>query len=158
MEVGLSPRQQIDMYFDLHFAWNCTRHGVEAIAYQKALVHMLKEEMFRKAKAYGPRAYFEIDEITHGKTGKVERVEGILGPLYRSGYITHERRFAEYESQLFDWPNGKKDGPDSVAMAIALLDPYASLAFDSDNPDPHKLEKDQYKPLYEEVGNWRRAP
>jgi hypothetical protein len=146
------------MYFNLHFAWDCKRHGVEAISYQKALVHLLKSEMFRRSKQHGPRAYFEVDEITHGRKNKVERVEGILAPRYSAGYITHQRRFPDYESQLLDWPNGKKDGPDAVAMAVALLDPYAALSFDPENDDEFKLEKDHFKPLDEELGEWRRAP
>lgn len=159
MEVGMKPQDQVDMYFKLHFLYDCTRHGVEAISYQKALVHLLKEEMFRRGKTYGMKSYFEIDEITHGKTGKVERVEGILAPRYSAGYITHQRRFPEYEEQLLDWPNGKKDGPDAVAMAVALLDPFAAYAHEDEIDGSSKLTKDQYKPLREEFGkDWRRAP
>jgi hypothetical protein len=158
LEVGLSPQAQVDLYFKLHFLWDCKRHGVEAISYQKALVHLLKEEMFRRAKQHGPRAYFEVDEITHGKQNKVERVEGILAPRYSAGYVTHQKRFPEYEMQLLDWPNGKKDGPDAVAMAVALLDPYAAYAYDPENEDEDKLAKDQYQPLAIAVGDWRRAP
>lgn len=158
MEVGLSPRQQIDKYFELHFLYECTRHGVEAVAYQKALAHLLREEMFRKAKQFGPKAYFEIDEITHGNTGKIERVEGILSPRYAAGYVTHQRRFPDLEEQLVDWPNAKKDGPDVIAMAVALLDPYAAFAMDGDDDGTDQLAKDHYQPLSVELGNYRRAP
>jgi hypothetical protein len=55
--------------------------------------------------------------------------------------------------QLLDWPNGKKDYPDALAMAISLLDPYAAQA-----ADPEKdLADDDYEPL-DKVLNWRRAP
>lgn len=153
---GAQPREQIDEYFRLHFLWDVTHHGVEAIAYQKALIHLLREEMFRKAKTFGTKAYFEIMPITHGKTGKVPRVEGILSPRYMAGYITHQHRFPDLEQQLIDWPNGKMDFPDALAMAIGLLDPLAGFAFDpgdSDNgEDP--LSRDQFEPLEE----WRYAP
>jgi hypothetical protein len=159
MDRGMTPRSQIDKYFELHFAWDCNKHGIEAIAYQKALIHLMKEEMFRKGKTYGSRAYFEIDEIKHGNTGKIERVEGVLSPRYAAGYITHQRRFPEYEEQLLDWPNGKKDGPDVVAMAITLLDPLAAFAYDAEDEDEDKLAKDQY-PALDRVfeGDWRSAP
>jgi len=159
MERGMTPRKQIDKYFELHFLWDCNKHGIEAIAYQKALIHLMREEMFRMGKTFGSRAYFEIEPIKHGKTGKVERVEGVLSPRYAAGYITHQRRFPEYEEQLLDWPNGKKDGPDVVAMAITLLDPLAAFAFDIEDEDEDKLAKDQYPPLDEVMGGeWRSAP
>jgi len=159
MERGMTPRQQVDKFFELHFCWNCTHHGVESIAYQQALIHLLKEEMFRRGKSMGPRAYFNIEPITHGRTAKIERVEGILSPRYASGYVTHQRRFPEYEEQILDWPNGKKDGPDVVAMAVTLLDPMAAFAFDPDDESENKLEKDQFPPLDEVIGgDWRTAP
>lgn len=133
---GASPRWKIDRYFEMAARWNTNYHGVEANAYQAALVHLLREEMFRK------RRYFEITPITHTMR-KVERVEGILQPRYAGGYVWHLRPFALLESQLEDWPNGKLDGPDVVSMAVGLLDPYAAQASD----DVEGLENDQFEPL-----------
>lgn len=133
-KVGASPREQVDQYFRIHFLLMPQHHGVEAVAYQKSLVHLLREEMFRKGKeqkALGKNpadAYFEITPITHGKTGKTERIEGILQPRYASGYVVHQRVFPDLHTQLLDWPNGKRDHPDAVAMAISLLDGYAAVA------------------------------
>lgn len=159
MERGMTPREMVDKYFELHFKYDCNKHGIESIAFQKALVYLMREEMFRRGKLMGPSSYFEITPVIHGHTSKTERVEGILSPRYASGYITHQRRFPVYEEQLLDWPNGKKDGPDVVSMAVKLLDPYAAFAFDDENEDGDKLAKDQYKPLDEELDfNWRRAP
>lgn len=155
---GMHPREQIDEYFRLHFLWDPTYHGVEAVAFQKALVHLLREEMFRAAKNFGIRAYFEITPITHGKTGKVERVEGMLAPRYRAGYITHQDRFALLESQLIGWPDEKRDMPDVVAQCVSLLDPVAGLVYNPEmteeeialGTDP--LSKDVYEPF-----KWKRA-
>jgi len=147
---GMSPREQIDAYFELHFRFKLTaadKHGVEAIAYQAALCHLLKEEMFRQGKVHGPSAYFEVIPIVHNTDVKKEaRIEGVLQPRYASGYVRHQRHFPELETALLDWPNCKKDFPDAVAMAISLLDdaaPYA--AGDQD------LAADEYEPL----GEWR---
>src|SRR5260370_18839143 len=93
MERGMSPKDKIDKYFELHFAFDCNRHGIETVAYQKALVHLAKEEMFRRGKTMGPAAYFEIEPVTHGNVSKDERIEGILGPRYAAGYITHDHVF-----------------------------------------------------------------
>lgn len=126
-KVGANPREQVDNFFRLHFLHFADLHGVEAVAYQAALIHLLTEEMARKSQVYGNRAYFGVKPITHGQR-KVERIEGILVPRYASGYITHQRRFQELESEALDWPNGKRDHLDALAMAVSLLDPVATFA------------------------------
>jgi len=151
LQKGMHPREQIDKYFELHFNHKCTHHGIEAIGYQQSLIHLMKEEMFRKGKIAGPGAYFEIEPIRHGKTAKIPRVEGVLAPRYASGYITHQKRFPVYEGQLLDWPNAELDGPDVIAMAVTLLDPLAQFAYDPESDDERKLERDQFEPL---VVNW----
>lgn len=157
MQVGMTPRQQIDKYFELNAMWDCTRHGVEAVAYQKALVHLLREEMFRKGKVFGPKAYHEITPITHGKA-KLPRVEGVLSPRYAAGYVTHQRRFPELEEQLLDWPNAKLDGPDVIAMAVTLLDPFAALVLEDEDALNQHLQN-EYPPIEDVLGmNWRQAP
>jgi hypothetical protein len=147
-KVGAIPREMIDEYFRLGQIWDCQRFGVESQAFQAALIHLMREEMFRK------HFYFEIEPIKHSaQQRKVERVEGILQPRYANGYIVHRTHFPTLEVQLLDWPNGKKDYPDALAMAISLLDPYAAQA-----ADPEKdLADDDYEPL-DKVLNWRRAP
>lgn len=155
-ERGMAPRAQIDKYFELHFKWGCTTHGIEAVAYQKALVYLVKEEMFRKGKSFGPRAYFEIEPITHGKTGKDERILGILAPRYAAGYITHQRRFPDLELQLIEYPNEKKDGPDVIAMAVELLDPSAAYAFSVEGDESDTLAQDQFEEL--DLEEYRTAP
>lgn len=144
-KVGSTPREQIDEYFRMHFLHFVDLHGVESVAYQAALVHLLTEEMFRKSQMYGNRAYFGIQPILHAKK-KVERIEGILAPRYSAGYITHQRRFAEMESEALDWPNGKKDHLDAVAMAVSLLDPAASFA---GPPEEITLPNSEYRLIQE---------
>ncbi len=141
---GASPREQIDQYFAMWQRWRPQKAGVESIAFQAALVHLMQEEMFRR------KVYFEITPITHSRA-KEERVEGILQPRYAAGYVWHQRAFPELETALLDWPNGQMDYPDVVSMAVALLDDYSGfLAEDS--------SKDEYPPL-EDVfdGEWRWA-
>lgn len=160
-ERGMHPRAQIDKFFELKFKWDPTQCGIEAVAYQKALIHLVKEEMFRKAKTFGPKAYFEVTPILHGKQGKIPRVEGILAPRYAAGYISHQRVFPELETQLLEWPKDKKDFPDVVAMCISLLDPFAATAFDkgdvlADGEFEDSLAKDMYEALDDDY--YRSAP
>lgn len=159
---GASPRELIDQYFNLHFKWEATKHGIEAIQFQAALVHLIREEMFRRGKTWGNRAYFEVTPITHGAIDKIVRIKGVLQPRYAAGYVSHQHHFPELETQLMDFPNGPKDYPDAVAMAVTLLDPAAALAFETEiGPDGtiiDTLARDQYEPLEDILGgDWRQA-
>lgn len=120
---GASPRDTVNMYFDLSKRWKCRQHGVESIAFQAALIHLMREEMFRQ------KHYFEITPVTH-KTQKESRIVGILQPRFANGYITFARRFIELEQELLEYgmPGVHDDNPDALAGAIALLDPYAAHA------------------------------
>lgn len=145
-ERGASPRTLVDKFFEFYNTWKPSFAGIEAIAYQAALIHSVREEMFRK------KTYFELTPITHSRQdgSKLERVEGILRPRFINGYVAFARQFPILEAQLLDWPMGKKDGPDVLAMGIALLDPVAAMAADED------LGKDEYPPLDDVVGgDWR---
>lgn len=144
-KAGASPREQVDQYFRMHFMHSVDLHGVESIAYQAALVHLLTEEMARKTIEYQRQAYFGIIPITHSQR-KVERIEGILAPRYASGYITHQRRFHELESEALDWPNGKRDHLDALAMAVSLLDPVATFA---GPPEEITLRPDEFRRIQE---------
>ena len=144
--IGMSPRELVDKYFEMARRWGLTPHdrfGIESVAYQAALVHLMREEMFRK------KFYFQITPQTHTMR-KEERIEFILQPRYANGYVTHQRPFSELETSLLDWPNGKKDWADSAAMMVELLDPAAPFALDGD------LDEKELPDL-EEVfeGDWR---
>ena len=148
-KVGATPNEQLEEYFSMVAKWNTTLHGIESIAFQAALIHICREWMFRKKR------YFEIIPLRHSSK-KEERIEGILQPRYASGYMRHSRRFPELESQLLDWPNGKKDGPDVLSMAVALLDPHAPQASFADGGKD--LGEDEYEPLDKVLkGDWRAA-
>jgi len=144
---GASPREQIDIFFELCIKWQPNQHGIESNGFQKALVHLMREEMFRK------KYYFEPIAVHHSK-GKDERVLGVLAPRYAGGYIWHARYFPDMETELLDWGarGSKRDGPDSWAACVTLLDPYAGEAAEDD------ISKNEYPPidvvLGPEAGRW----
>lgn len=140
---GMTMHEQAEMFFQLHLKWQCTHASCEAVAYQAALSQVIRELMFIKAKdpKYGLKAYFEIRDVWPA-TRKIERVEGILQPLMASGYLTFQQIWPDLETMLLEWPDGKLDGPDAVAGAVANLEPYAALSFG----DPAELEKEYEDP------------
>jgi predicted phage terminase large subunit-like protein len=142
---GSTMREQCDQFFTLRSRYAgsgaAIRSGIEAQAFQRALVHLMREEMFRR------HDYFELEAITHS-AAKVDRINGILQPRYAAGVVWHQRRFPELESQLLDFPSGHDDFPDALAMAVALLDPFAAQAA----PDDVNLAADEFKPIEEVLG------
>ena len=146
---GPEPREMIDTYFDMAQQYSMTPadyFSVETNGFQASLISPMQEEMFRR------QFFFEITRVNQTQD-KFERVEGVLQPRYANGFITHQRRFPTLETQLFDWPNGKRDYPDVISIAIAAMN--ASLPI-MGMTEGKSLSDDQFKPL-EEVfeGEWR---
>lgn len=167
-EVGVEFNDQAEKFFDMHFAHmtdlspDNVKHGVESIAYQRALKSSIESKMFEKSKTWGPRAFFNITPITHGKSAKDLRVQGILAPRVRSGHVSMEYRFPTLLGQMQSWgqPGVKKDGPDAVAMAIQLLDPYAALYANVANDDETPVDESLMNAPLRLFGgrNYRKAP
>jgi hypothetical protein len=59
--------------------------------------------------------------------------------------MRHAERFAGLEGDLLDYPNGKLDEIDAIAMGVALLEPQSSVGV-SDLADE---AADEYDPLPE---------
>jgi len=150
LQRGVSPREQVDKYFELAMRYDCNpeMHGVESIAYQAALIHLLREEMGRKGWFFTPQKVTHKD-LSNEQRNKIARIRGTLQPRYANGYVTHQMHMPVYEGQLLDFPRGKKDGPDVMSMCVGLLDPVAGVA-QKDDP-----EEDEYEPLEDILGDWR---
>lgn len=149
---GQSPREIVDEYFRLAKAWRPQFHGVEANAFQAALVHLLREEMFSR------QYFFEPIRVTHSrKANKATRINGILQPRFAAGYVRLARAFPKLQAQLLDFGVGGShdDWPDALAGAVALLDPGAWAAAEragEEGPRPSTLDaqgrlRPQYPPL-----------
>jgi hypothetical protein len=120
---GKSPRDKIDAFFEMHFKWECTHHGLEAQSYQKALMFLMREEMARK------QYFFHIQPVVRGShEAKTARIVGMLSPRYLSGFIKHAKPLAGLEANILDWPNGGMDYADAAASALVLLGESQMLA------------------------------
>ena len=121
-EKGMQPRAQVDKFFELSRKHQCTHHGVEAIAYQRALITMIQEDMFRRSH------YFQVEPISHGTTAKEDRIRGTLSPRVASGYFsvpTKSGIFNDAIIQACEFPASKHDDLiDAISMAINLMEDY----------------------------------
>lgn len=143
---GMSPREQINTLFDLHREFTPDRTGIESNAFQKALIHLVQEEMFRQKR------YFEVTPVTNSKA-KHERIKGILQPRFASKYVWFTGRFLALEGELLNFPLGAHDDhADGLAGAVSLLDDAAFLADDGEGGGEEMEELSKVI-----GGNWRHA-
>lgn len=137
---GPDTAEVMEEFFSQHSKHQSRFNGIEANAYQSALVHEVRKQMFIR------RVYFEVTPVTNARR-KPERILGVLQGRLSSGYIIFEKRFASLETQLLDYHPDRDqhdDWPDALAGAIQLLDPVA--AYHSKMP----LEDDEDFPTLEE--------
>lgn len=135
--VGKRPDEMIEAYFNLHKRWQCTFAGFEAQAYQKVLRYSLREEMARR------RYWFVAQEVVRAKReAKDDRIVGMLSPRYLLGWLRHLRPLEGVESNIADWPNGKKDYADAAASALTLLGESGALVI----PEEER-ERGEYEPM-----------
>lgn len=181
-KIGMDSDAMLEKFFEFHVKWMMhlppenRKYGIEAIAFQRVLIPMMRQKQVAKARphlqpdgtthlGYGQGAYFEVQPIFHGKIAKIPRVKGILKPLIWSGNLTFEEKNPDLHAQLVNWPGKLKDLPDVTAMAIALLDPYVLLGLDDPEEDEETGLPKPYDPEVEGQrlelvvgGDFRSAP
>lgn len=142
-ERGMEPRKMVDKFFELHRLYTPRFAGVESNGFQRALIHIYKEEMFRA------NYYFEIIPVTNA-IAKVARIKGIVQPRYAAEVLFFTRPFLTLQKEMIEFPFSKHDDHlDGLAGALSLLDPAAFMAHSG-------AEKE--KTLEEEIGgDWRHA-
>jgi hypothetical protein len=148
--VGKTPRETIDQFFLNHTKWQTTHNGIEAQQYQAALIHLMREEMLRRNDV------FAIVPIVQGKDDrKDDRIIGVLSPRYMNGFIRHLRPLPNLESNLNDWPNGKKDYADAASMAFTLIGATAGLVLPEEfkSATDYSPAEEKPAPIYTIAGN-----
>lgn len=138
---GLTPQEARDKIFSLRNLWSEPDMpflvGVEAVAYQEALLDLLTEEMAKR------NDYFLVEKLRFG-TEKKARILGQLQPRYASHVLHHRREFPVYETQMKEFPSGHDDLLDAVAMGLFMLQAYLSSANEKelDNSEDGSYYKD----------------
>lgn len=120
--------EEIFRHYDKYHDGNPGVFGVETVAYQAALVQLLKKEMFLRNK------FFSIEEIKTS-TNKEMKIRGLIHH-YRSGAIYHRAGFCDtLESQLLRFPKGQHDDIiDALSMQINLWNAPLSQKPSKDAP------------------------
>lgn len=110
----MNPYELSAEIFRLVEKWKPWTVGVEKVAYQEALIFILKDEMRKHNK------FFKITEIST-RSDKTMKIRGLL-PMYAAGVMYHQARHTDLEEELLRFPKGIHDDViDAQAMQLELV-------------------------------------
>lgn len=98
----LTPTQIVDKVFELHDRFGVQSIGVEAVAYQEALIYLIQERMQQTGK------YVPLKPIKRGQTSKQTRILSLV-PRFEWGGITIHPGLADFEEEYSTFPRGTHD-------------------------------------------------
>jgi len=110
----LDPYELSNEIFRLYEKWKPWTVGVEKVAYQEALIYILKDEMRKR------NVFFKITEI-QTRRDKELKIRGLV-PMYMSGVMYHRAEHVTLEEELLRFPKGRTDDViDAQAMQQELV-------------------------------------
>lgn len=108
----MNPTQIVQWCFDLHKQFNLNGLGIEDIAYQKAILYMLNEEMLRR------QVMLPAKGINKGnRTTKEMHIMSLI-PFFEWGRIWLTTGCEDFERELLQFPRGSHD---DIADSCASL-------------------------------------
>jgi len=103
--------EQVKLIFALVRKYDIHKVVVEAIAYQEALAQAIENERERvdeKGVKVNEDVHFSVvREVPGGKDSKESRIRGLI-PFFQSGKILFAKNLKKLETQLREFPYGKK--------------------------------------------------
>lgn len=111
------PIQIVNSLFELQKVFKCHVIGIEEVAYQKALLYLVDEEMRRRDEILPVLGLKPTNDET-----KVMRIRSLV-PRYYWGRVFHNQGLDELELEMMQFPRGKHD---DIIDALAYIDKMAS--------------------------------
>ena len=124
----INATDTIKLIFDINEEFKPMAIGVETVAYQKALLHFLNEEMLRRGTV------LPVTGVQRGPNVTKERRILSLVPRYEWGRISHRKGLDDLEDEMLKFP---RSAYDDLLDALASIEEIAFL--------PTK-EKEEYVP------------
>ena len=110
----LDPYELCNEIFRLYDKWKPWTVGIEKVAYQEALIYIVKDEMRKR------NVFFKVSEISTRRE-KEMKIRGLV-PMYRAGVMYHSPKHTELEEELLRFPKGRTDDIiDAQAMQQELV-------------------------------------
>jgi phage terminase large subunit-like protein len=137
----LNPTQIVELPFQLMREFNCQGIGIESVAFQKVLIHIISKEMATR------RIYLPLKEVKvpTDKT-KEMRIMGALVPLFEWGRAYLTPGMTDFEKELLQFPRSKNDDiSDSAAhlKEIVFYPPKEERNL-HEQPAPQSREYESY--------------
>ncbi len=137
--VRITATQTIDLIFKIHEMYKCTRIGVEAVAYQMALMHFLDSEM-RKRKTVIP-----IVPISRGPDkSKGMRIRSLV-PRFEWQRLMIKPGLTDFEDEYMKFPRG---------TYVDILDALSSIEEFAFPPEPPKPSEKAPHPSHKDYEGW----
>lgn len=133
----ITATQTIELMFDLHARFNCRIIGVEAVAYQMALMHFLDQEMRRRAKIIPVHAVKRGPDIS-----KPTRIRSLV-PRFEWQRILIKPGLLDFEDEYLKFPRG------SYVDILDALSSLGEIASPPERPKEKNLVKGPNHPDYE---------
>lgn len=111
------PSEVLERIFEYVMKYRVRRVGIEGVAYQRAMVHLVMDEQRKR------NIFFEVIPIlsTKDKFSKIISLQ----PRYESGNLLLKQGMVELEDELSRFPVGKHDDiADALAMQLAVYEPH----------------------------------
>jgi predicted phage terminase large subunit-like protein len=135
----LDPIQIVNSLFELYDIYDCHIMGLEDVAYQKALLYLLDEEMTRRGKILPVMGLRPGNDET-----KAMRIRSLV-PRYYWKRVFHNNGLDDLEMELLQFPRGKHD---DIIDALAYIDKMASAptkeAQNEKKPSPNSPKYEQW--------------
>jgi len=120
-----NPFEFIEQLFDAYQKWKPNAIGIETVAYQKAMVYMLRAAMDQR------KIYLPLVEVPRD-LDKPRRISA-LGPRYRMHKNFHLKEHYDFEEELLRFPKGAHDD---------ILDCEADMLYIASPPPPLPKKRD----------------
>lgn len=112
----MSPSETIERIFEFVLKYGVKKVGIESVAYQRALISILDEEIKKRG------IFFEVVPI-HPSKDKFTRTIA-LQPRWESGNLLLKQGMVELEDELARFPVGEHDDLlDALAMQLNIIQP-----------------------------------
>lgn len=129
----LSPTAIVDTVFEIHRQFNCLAIGVESVAYQKALIYLLHEQM-------SSRGVIPVKEIKRGpESNKEIRILGIA-PFLEWGKLYMRPEMSDLQKEMLQFPKSAHDDIIDALSSIKEFVFYPTLQGGHHEPVPGSPE------------------
>lgn len=126
----LTPTQIVEKMFSLCETFNLQALGVEAVAYQEALLYMLDEEMRRRGKV------LPVWGIKRSNVTKETRILGLV-PRFEWSRLYLMPGMTDFETEYMTFPRGAHDDIFDALASVEELIRYPEVAKAKELKKPH---------------------